>query len=290
MQYRTIGQKKVSAIGLGEMPMSIEGRPSEEQAVKTVHAALDAGINFIDTADAYSVGGADTGHGERLLAKALASWSGDKDDILVATKGGHYRPGDGSWHVNSSPEYLRAAVEASLRRLGVESIGLYQHHRPDPNVDYEATMGVLKEFLDAGKIQMAGISNANIDQIKTAIAVLGPGNLASVQNQFSLVFRSSEQELNFCEENGVSFIPWSPLGGIGRAKNLAGTHAPVVNAAERHGVSPQQVVLAWMRSLGEKVIPIPGASRAESILDSAKSTDLILNTDELNQISALRPQ
>ena len=289
VQYRTIGKRKVSAIGLGEMPMSIEGRPDEAQSIRTIHAALDAGVNFIDTADAYSIGGADTGHGEKLLAKALASWSGDKDSVLVATKGGHYRPGDGSWHVNSRPEYLRAAVEASLRRLGVESIGLYQHHRPDPSVDYADTMGILKEFLDAGKIQMAGISNANIEQIKIAMSILGSGNLVSVQNQFSLVFRSGEKEMNFCEENDVVFIPWSPLGGIGRAKSLSGGYAPVTEAAKRHGVSPQQAVLSWMLSLGKNVIPIPGASKPETILDSAKSVDLVLDEEELRQISGIHP-
>jgi len=284
MRYRTLADKKVSAIGLGEMPMSIEGRPDEKQAIETIHAALDAGVNFIDTADAYSLGGADTGHGERLVAKALSLWSGDKDEVLVATKGGHYRPGDGSWDVNSRPEYLRAAVEASLRRLNVESIGLYQHHRPDPSIAYEDSIGLIKEFLDAGKIQRAGISNANIDQIKTAMAILGPGNLASVQNQFSLVFRSSENELQFCTQNNIVFIPWSPLGGIGRAKNLVNNYPAILEIAGNHGVSPQQVVLAWMLSLGENVIPIPGASRPESILDSAQSTELVLTADELKQI------
>ena len=286
MRYRNLGAKQVSAIGLGEMPMSIEGRPDEKQSIETIHAALDAGINFIDTADAYSVGGPDTGHGERLVAKALDSWSGDKSTVVVATKGGHYRPGDGSWHVNGRPEYLRAAVEASLRRLNVEAIGLYQYHRPDPSIPYEESVGMLKEFLDAGKIEMAGISNANIDQIKTAMSILGPGNLVSVQNQFSLIFRSSEEELHFCDKNNIAFIPWSPLGGIGRAKSILTNYPAILEVAKNHGVSPQQVVLAWMLSLSDKVIPIPGSSRKETILDSAASTELMLNEEELRKIGA----
>ncbi len=286
MRYRNLGAKQVSAIGLGEMPMSIEGRPDEKQSIETIHAALDAGINFIDTADAYSVGGPDTGHGERLVAKALDSWAGDKSAVVVATKGGHYRPGDGSWHVNGRPEYLRAAVEASLRRLNVEAIGLYQYHRPDPSIPYEESVGMLKEFLDAGKIEMAGISNANIDQIKTAMSILGPGNLVSVQNQFSLIFRSSEEELHFCDKNNIAFIPWSPLGGIGRTKSILANYPAILEAAKNHGVSPQQVVLAWMLSLSDKVIPIPGSSRKETILDSAASTELMLNEEELRKIGA----
>src|ERR1700733_10073624 len=137
MELRRIGSRQVGAIGLGEMPMSIEGRPDEARSIETIHAALDAGMTLIDTADAYCLGGDDTGHGEVLVAKALASWGGDRDAILVATKGGHLRPGGRAWTVNGDPDYLRSAADASLRRLGVEAIGLYQYHRPDPNVPYE---------------------------------------------------------------------------------------------------------------------------------------------------------
>src|SRR3954451_6121262 len=122
----------VGPIGMGAMPLSVEGRPDERQAVRTLHAALDAGVRLIDTADAYSLGGDETGHNERLVATALRTWSGDTDGVLVATKGGHVRPGDGSWQVDGRPEHLRAACDASLRALGVDVIGLYQFHRPDP--------------------------------------------------------------------------------------------------------------------------------------------------------------
>ena len=168
MEQRRIGSRYVGAIGLGEMPMSIEGRPDEARSIETIHAALDAGVTLIDTADAYCLGGADTGHGERLVAKALSSWGGDRGSVLVATKGGHVRPGDGTWTVNSDPKYLRGAAEASLRNLGVEAIDLYQYHRPDPKVPYGDAVAVFKELLDAGKVRMVGISNANISQIDLA--------------------------------------------------------------------------------------------------------------------------
>jgi aryl-alcohol dehydrogenase-like predicted oxidoreductase len=284
MRTRKIGQASVGAIGLGGMPMSIEGRPDEERSIRTIHAALDAGVTLIDTADAYHLHAGETGHNERLIAKALASYAGDASDVLVATKGGHIRPGDGSWTVDGSPGHLRSAVEASLKALGVEAIGLYQFHRPDPKVPYAESVGALKELLDAGKIRMAGISNASIEQIDTAVRVLGEGNLASVQNQFSPAFRSSEPELRHTAELGLAFLPWSPLGGIGRAGRLGARHAAFQEVADAHGVSPQQVTLAWMLAKAPVVIPIPGASRPESIIDSAQAADLTLSPAELTRL------
>jgi aryl-alcohol dehydrogenase-like predicted oxidoreductase len=285
MQTRTIGTVTVSAIGLGGMPMSIEGRPDEDRSIRTIHAALDAGVTLIDTADAYHQYAGETGHNERLIAKALATYSGDTGDVLVATKGGHIRPGDGSWIVDGSPAHLRGAAEASLKALGVEAIGLYQFHRPDPKVPYDESVGVLRELLDAGKIRLAGISNATVEQIDIAQRVLGEGNLASVQNQFSPAFRSSEPELRHTVEHGIAFLPWSPLGGIGRAGELGSRHAAFAEIAQAHGVSPQRVTLAWMLALSSKVIPIPGASRPESVMDSAQAADLVLTSEEVDRLS-----
>jgi aryl-alcohol dehydrogenase-like predicted oxidoreductase len=284
MELRRIGSRQVGAIGLGEMPMSIEGRPDEARSIDTIHAALDAGITLIDTADAYSLGGAETGHGEVLVAKALASWGGDRSSVLVATKGGHIRPGDGSWTVNGDPAYIRSAAEASLRRLGVEAIGLYQYHRPDPRVRYEEPIGVLKELLDAGKVLMVGISNANIAQIDLARSILGEGNLASVQNQFSPSFRSSEGELEHCGQLGIAFLPYSPFGGIGNGDRLRDEHPAFVSVSNDHGVSVQQVVLAWMLAKGDHVIPIPGSSRPASARDCAQAIDLKLSDEELSRL------
>ena len=286
MRSRTIGTVTVSAIGLGGMPMSIEGRPDEERSIATIHAALDAGVTLIDTADAYHVKAGEAGHNERLIAKALATYTGDASEVLVATKGGHLRPGDGAWTVDGSPAHLREAAEASLKALGVEAIGLYQFHRPDPKVPYEESVGAIKELLDAGKIRLAGISNATIEQIDIARRVLGDGNLASVQNQFSPAFRSSEPELRHCAQHGIAFLPWSPLGGIGQAGQLGAQHIAFQEIADAHGVSPQRVTLAWMLALAPVVIPIPGASRPVSIIDSAKAADLVLTESEIDRLSA----
>lgn len=280
MKQRTIGTVSVSAVGLGGMPMSIEGRPDRDRSVATIHAALDAGVTLIDTADAYHLDSSDVGHNELLIAEALATYGGDTSDVLVATKGGHTRPGGGAWDLDGRPEHLRAACDESLKRLGVEAIGLYQHHRPDPKVPYAETIGALAELLDAGKVRLAGISNADPGQIREAQRILG-GRLASVQNQFSLAFRTSEPELELCTQMGVAFLPWSPLGGIGTAASLAAEHAPFARVAEARGVSPQQVTLAWMLARSPVVIPIPGSSRPETARDSAAAADLELTADEL---------
>lgn len=292
MQTRTIGNGsvgtvEVGAVGLGEMPLSLVGRPADDRAVRTIHAALDAGVTLIDTADAYCAGPDDIGHGERLVARALAAYPGSTDHVLVATKGGHLRAaGDGGvWPVDGSPEHLRRACDASLKALGVDAIGLYQHHRPDPTVPYAETIGAMRELFDAGKVQMVGISNATVDQVDTARSILGPA-LVSVQNQFSPGFRSSEGELRHSVHAGLAFLPWSPLGGIGRGHELGDRYAPFAEVARAHGVSPQQVCLAWMLAKAPLVIPIPGASRPETITDSARAADLTLSADELTRLDA----
>ncbi|WP_106127974.1 aldo/keto reductase [Pseudosporangium ferrugineum] len=285
MRQRSIGNLQVGAIGLGGMPMSIEGRPDTERSIRTIHAALDAGVTLIDTADAYHLHANEVGHNETLIAQALASWGGDTSEVLVATKGGHLRPGDGSWTVDGSPAHLREAVEGSLKRLGVDAIGLYQFHRPDPGVAYEDSIGALRDLLDAGKIRMAGISNADVRQIRQAQEILG-GRLVSVQNQFSPAFRSSEPELELCDELGVAFLPWSPFGGSSRAAELGNRFAAFGRVAEAHGVSPQQVTLAWMLAKSPVVIPIPGASRPESITDSVRAAELTLDDTELRELDA----
>lgn len=283
MIQRTLGPRTVSAIGLGGMPMSIEGRPDEQQSIATIHAALDAGVTLIDTADAYHRDANEVGHNEELIARALASY-GNSSEVLVATKGGHLRPGDGSWTQNGRPEYLLEAAKASAKRLGVEAIGLYQFHRPDPAVPYAESIGAITQLLDEGVIQLAGISNASIDQIDEANRILD-GRLVSVQNQFSPAFRSSLPELEHCAKLGIAFLPWSPLGGIRRAADLGERHDAFGQIAADHGVSPQQVALAWELALAPVVIPIPGASRPASIQDSVKAVDLILTADELALLS-----
>jgi aryl-alcohol dehydrogenase-like predicted oxidoreductase len=283
MRTRTLGNVQVGAIGLGGMPMSIEGRPEETRSVTAVHAALDAGVTLIDTADAYHMYAGEVGHNETLIAGALATYGGDTSDVLIATKGGHIRPGDGSWKVDGSPAHLKQACEASLKRLGVDSIGLYQHHRPDPSVPYADSIGALRDLLDEGKIRMAGISNANPDQIREANEILG-GRLTSVQNQFSPAFRDSEAELRLCGVLGITFLPWGPLGGISNAGDLGSKHSAFAEVAQAHGVSPQQVTLAWMLAKSPVIIPIPGSRRPETIRDSAQAADLELTEEEFARL------
>ncbi|WP_432493725.1 aldo/keto reductase [Kineococcus gypseus] len=284
MQQRNLGPRTVSAVGLGAMPMSIEGRPDEERSIATIHAALEAGVTLIDTADAYHLHADEVGHNEELIARALRSWGGDTSQVLVATKGGHLRPGDGSWTQDGRPEHLEEAAKASAKRLGVEAIGLYQFHRPDPDVPYAESVGALRDLLDEGVIELAGISNADVAQIDEANEVLG-GRLVSVQNQFSPAFRSSLGELQHCAQLGVAFLPWSPLGGISNAGELGSRHGAFQEVADAHGVSVQRVALAWHLALAPVVIPIPGSSRPQSITDSARAAELTLTADEVAKLS-----
>ena len=285
MQQRTLGGRTVGAIGLGGMPMSIEGRPDAARSIAAVHAAVEAGVTLIDTADAYHLHAGEVGHNEELIAGALRDLGSAADDVLVATKGGHLRPGDGTWTQNGDPAYLKEAAKASATRLGVEAIGLYQFHRPDPRVPYADSVGAIRDLLDEGVILMAGISNATVAQIDEANAILG-GRLVSVQNQFSPRFRSSQGELEHCARLGIAFLPWSPLGGISNAPELSARHAAFASVADAHGVSVHQVVLAWELALAPVVIPIPGASRPGSITDSARAADLVLAPDEVATLSA----
>jgi len=169
---------QVSAIGLGAMPLSLAGRPDEATAIKVIHAALDAGMTLIDTADVYCLDDGDLGHNERLIARALRDWP-RRAEVLVATKGGMERP-DGTWTVNAQPEHLRAACERSLRALGVEAIGLYQLHAPDPTVPFEESVGALAELQRQGKVLHVGLSNVAVPAIDLARTVV---QVASVQNR-----------------------------------------------------------------------------------------------------------
>ena len=278
----TVGRVSVGAIGLGAMPLSTkEPRPSPSDAEATVHAALDAGVTLIDTADAYSRDEAEFGHNEELVANALRSYG--RADVLVATKGGHTRRGT-DWDLDGSPAYLRRACEASLRRLHVDAIGLYQFHRPDPATPWEESMGAMRSLFDDGLVRMVGISNANIAQIDSAREILGDA-LVSVQNQFSPGWRSSADELAHCASVGLAWLPWSPFGGVGSAGSLDSQAPAFADVAQELGVSVYQVTLAWHLAQADVVIPIPGASRPESIQDSAAAADLQLTDAQLDRLN-----
>ncbi|GAA1251020.1 aldo/keto reductase [Kitasatospora nipponensis] len=286
MTFRSLGAVRVSAIGLGAMPLSVEGRPQPAQAIGTIHAALDAGVTLIDTADSYHWHAGELGHNEELIARALAGYGGDVSEVLVAGKGGRGRPGDGSWTVDGAPARLRAAAEGSLRRLGVEALGLYQLHKPDPAVPFAESVGALRELHDEGKIRMVGLSNVDGGQILEALGILG-SRLVSVQNRFSPAHQQTRPTLELCDALGLAFLPWSPLGGISlSAVDEPGTAQPAADTpfhavARARGVSPQQVALAWQLAQSPRVIPIPGARRAASVRDSAGAVELALTGPEL---------
>lgn len=282
---RRLGDATVSAIGLGAMPLSRPGRdgrlPDRDRAIRTVHEALDRGVTLIDTADCYAPdhtnpdqGG--LGHNEELVAEALR---GRRGGVLVATKGGIRRDG-ADWPIDGRPEWIGEAVRGSLRRLETDCIDLYQHHRPDPAVPYAETIGAFRDLYDAGLVARVGISNASVEQIRTAQAILGEA-LVSVQNEFSPRVRDGQPELDLCEELGLAYLPWSPLGGMSHAADLGSEQAGFAAVSRERGVSPQQVSLAWLLARSPVVVPIPGASRPESIADSADAVHLDLTAEEL---------
>ena len=292
MRYRPLGNTglSVSAVGLGGVPLSVpETRPDEATAIKVIHHAVDQGVTFIDTADSYGRGESDMGHNERLFRTALAQLSADvRARLVVATKAGHMRPG-GAWVPNGRPEYLRGQCEASLRNLGVERIDLLQHHRPDPEVPIAESIGAFARLREAGKVRFIGVSEYSVAQLDEAQSVTA---IASTQNQYSLAHRQPERDgtLAATETRGLAFIPWSPLGGIAApphgARDLAQRHPAVARLAERHGVSPQRLVLAWLLAKGPHVLVIVGASRTATIADSARAADFALDAGDRARIDA----
>ncbi|HSD81443.1 MAG TPA: aldo/keto reductase, partial [Solirubrobacteraceae bacterium] len=218
---------------------------------------------------------------ERLIAKALR---GRRDGVIVATKGVHTREGT-AWGLDGRPEHVREACEASLRALETDRIDLYQFHRPDPKVPFAETLGAFKELQDEGKVRWVGLSNVSVAQLEEALEIV---EVASVQNQLALNFTSplAKGEVQACTDRGIAFLPWSPLGGIGRADETTAGVSEVREIAADHGVSPQQVVLAWLLHLGPTVIPIPGARRPATISDSAAAARLELSDEQVASITA----
>lgn len=287
MRFRRIGKTTVSAIGLGGMPLSIQGRPHRDHAIATVHAALDAGITLIDTADAYTLDADGPGHNEVLIAEALASYGGDTSTVLLATKGGLIHRNEGLWERNGSPDYLKRAANNSRDRLGVNSIGLYQFHRPDTAVEFRVSIEALLGLLDSGVVDMVGVSNVNVDEIALANTILD-GRLASVQNRFSPIYRDSMPELEYCARHDIAFLPWSPLGGIGKGTEVFEAQETFAEIARELEVSPQRLTLAWELALEHVVIPIPGSTRPESITDSAAAADLVLTAEHITKLSSTK--
>ena len=273
----------VSAVGYGGMHLSIQDRPSEEQGIRVIHAALDAGVTFIDTADVYCLDERDIGHNERLIAKALKSRSSDRGRIIVGTKGGVTRP-RGRWETDGRPEHLRAACEQSLRALGVERIDLYQLHAPDEQVPFSDSVGALAELQQEGKIRWIGLSNVSRSEIQEAEAVV---TVTSVQNRLNPFFREalSQGVVEYCTQQGIGFLAYSPTGG-GRLNHKLPSHPVLQSMASRLGVTPHALVLAWVLARSPAVIVIPSARTVDHAVDSARAAELRLGESDLAAITA----
>lgn len=284
METKTLGNTDVtiSAIGLGGMPMSLSSRPPESQSIAVIHRALDLGVTFIDTADSYCRDESDKHHNERLIHKALEQYAGDTSEVTVATKGGLMRP-QGSWTRNGNPDHLRETIRTSFEALGgSNAIALWQYHAPDTNYTIEESLKPAKEAIEEGLIRFVGVSNFSVEQIKRARDVV---EIVSVQNQYNPWHRQPEFDgvLDYCEQEGLTFLPWSPLGGSRRVSNLE--DIPVIaNLANEKGVSVYQIVLAWLRAKSPCIIPIPGASKVSSIEDSVHAIEVKLSEAQVQQI------
>lgn len=283
---RKFGKFTVSALGYGAMPLSF-GETSDDPS-QVIHAALDAGITLIDTADIYAPSWDQMGHNERLVAEGLRTYDGDTSRVVVATKAGITRAEGEQWGRCGTLDYLRSRAEAACRNLGVERLDLLYLHRPDRSITYADSIRALQQLKADGLTAEVGISNANVEEIEIALDVLGAGQLAAVQNEFSPWFHhTSKPEMELCAREGIAFVPFSPLGGTGGgAKRLDQRFPSIRSASQELGISPQRVTLAWELSLGEHIIPIPGASRVASITDSAAALHDTLPAEVLEAITA----
>lgn len=277
------GAPLVSAVGYGGMHLSIQERPPEEQGIRVIHAALDAGVTFIDTADVYCLDERDIGHNERLVAEALRRRPGDRERAIVGTKGGVTRP-RGRWETDGSPRHLQEACERSLRALNVERIDLYQLHAPDPDVPFADSVGALADLQRQGKIRWVGLSNVSVAQIREAESIV---TVTTVQNRLNPFFREALADgvVEYCTRQGIGFLAYSPTGG-GRLNRKLPGHPVLQPMATRLGVTPHALVLAWVLARSPDVIVIPSARSVEHAVDSARAADLVLSQADLSAITA----
>lgn len=306
-QMRTLGPYSIPALGLGCMPMS--GMPpskawildERDKALGVIHAALDAGVRLLDTSDIYAPTWNSVGHNEILTAEAVRTWSGtaaQKEEIVIATKGGITRaPEEGNWFGKSgrdaSEHYLYRAVEASAAKMQLSTIKLWQHHRLNHFMPFEEQFENVMKLKAHGIVQNIGVSNYNAEQLRRAIKIGGTpaqGGLVSVQNEWSPRSRAWADVVEICNEHGIAFLPWSPLGGIDNAASLENASFDAFEAvAARHNVSKFAIAIAWHLATNPVSIPIPGATRKESILDSWTGLSVTLTSDDVAQLNASLP-
>jgi aryl-alcohol dehydrogenase-like predicted oxidoreductase len=291
---------------MGCMPLSFPHDRSPDLinqpdvAISVIHAALDAGITLLDTADIYAPSWNSMGHNEILVGKALATWNAtpeQKSKVIITTKAGITREKDGSMFGkggrNASKHYLYRAVEASAYKLGLAKIPLWQHHRTDPAISYEEQFENIMSLKEHGYVAEIGLSNVTAAMLRHAIKAGGTpaqGGIISVQNEFSPNYRHWADVIDICNEYGIAYLPWSPLGGGGNFKKIAtGEIGAFKSMADSKGVSPYALTIAWHLHQFPTAIPIPGASKASSILDSLKGLEIELTDAEVAELSASCP-
>jgi aryl-alcohol dehydrogenase-like predicted oxidoreductase len=272
----TIGDLTVNRMGFGAMRITgrgIWGPPEDrDECIRVLRRAVELGVNFIDTADSYG-----PNVSEELIAEALQPYP---EDLVIATKAGLVRPGPNRWIPSGSPDHIRKACDASLRRLRLDRIHLYQLHRPDPRVPFEDSLSTLNELQAAGKVGLVGLSNVNTKQLAIGRQLAG---VVSVQNRYNVADRASEDVLLACEEAGLAFLPWRPVG----AGDLTGPGSKIVEVAERLGATPGQVALAWLLHRSPMMLPIPGTSKVAHLEENVAAAALRLVDDDLAALDAL---
>lgn len=277
MQKRALGDTRIFPIGLGCMPMSSQAALAHRaRSIETIHAALDAGVQLLDTANVYAPSAEEFGHNESLVAEALSSYSGPVP--LVATKGGITREPGEVWGRRGDADALIAAAEASARRLGM--IDLYYLHRADPSIAYAEQIRGLMAVREAGLARQIGVSNVNAAMLRRALEVAGgpaEGGIVAVQNEFSATYRADADVIDICTEHGIAYLPWSPLQGA----------ALFEASAIAREVTPQRMALAWLLAQSPVVIPIPGSTRPQTILDSVAAAGMSMSTSELEVLNGL---
>jgi len=268
------GELTVNRLGYGAMRLTgqdIIGPPDDEDAAHDLlQHADEIGVDFIDTADSYG-----PGVSERLIGEALDT---DREDLVVATKGGLLRNTDGDWHPHGDPDYIRNAVLCSRDRLRTDQIDLYQFHRPDPDTDFEESVQTFAEIKDEGLVDHVGLSNVSVEQLETAEEIV---DIATVQNQYNVGNREDEAVLDACEEKGIGFIPWFPLA----AGDLGSKEAVIEDVADAHDATPYQIALAWLLEHSDVTLPIPGTSSIEHLEQNVAASGIELSADEYNRLT-----
>ena len=262
-----------------------------EQAIATIHHAIDLGITLLDTANVYSPSWDTFGHNESLVAEAVRSYAGSADisKVVIATKGGIIKPAENVVERDGTRDGLLKACEASLKRLNTSSIELYQFHRHDPSVTYTEQMLSLKALKDAGMVKRIGLSNAQGPELAVALEILGgpnDGGVVSIQNEYSPRYRGEQDVLDKCSELGIAFLPWSPLGGAAQAGEVGSRYSDFASVATEVGATAQEVVLAWLLALTPVMIPIPGATKLATVDSIVRSSALKLSSAQVDRLTA----